>query len=44
MSLVFVVIHLDRVTVPMDFEITFNLNVTVGITRTEFIFRRKPRT
>lgn len=44
MFLVFAVIHLDRVTVPMYFEITFNLNVTVGITTTEFIFRQKPRT
>ena len=44
MSLAFAVIHLDRITVPMDFEITFNFTITEGIIATEFIFLQKVRT
>ena len=44
MSLVFGVIHLDRVTVPVDLEIMFNLIITEDITITELIFIQKPRT
>ena len=44
MSLVFAVIHLDRVIIPVDLEITFNLIITEGVTITELIFIQKPRT